>query len=144
LFIIALDPILNFGKGKTSATERSVFAHIFYPVFIFTMWALSLIFFRAPGFDAAINGFKNLGIDNVSGVVNFGLNGIELKLSFILLVILLLQEILWAQKGEIIQTRFYQSPKPLRWIFYIALVLTMVYLGQYGTGNEHSFIYFQF
>ena len=145
LFMIALDPILNFNRRNLPKTETEKFIpHIFKSLLIFAAWSVSLVFFRAKGFDAAIDGFKNLGFANISEIVNFGLNNAELKLSFMLLSILLLKEILWEWKGETIETRFYKIPGLFRWIFYIVLVLSIVYFGQYGTGNEHSFIYFQF
>jgi len=145
LFMIALDPILNFNRRNLPKTEKEKFLpHIFKSLLIFAAWTISLVFFRAKGFDAAIDGFKNLGFDNISEIVNYGLNNAELKLAFILLSILLLKEILWEWKGETIETRFYKIPGLFRWIFYIILVLSIVYFGQYGTGNEHSFIYFQF
>ena len=144
LFMILLDPILTFNRKKLPPKGEKFLPHIFKSLFIFAAWAISLIFFRAKGFDAAMDGFRNISFSHVNEIANFGLNEIELKLSFILLGILLLKEILWEWKGEIIEARFYKMPGIIRWIFYIAFVLTIVYLGQYGTGNEHSFIYFQF
>jgi D-alanyl-lipoteichoic acid acyltransferase DltB (MBOAT superfamily) len=145
LFMIVLDPILNFNRKKSPKTEKEKFLpRIFKSLLIFAAWAISLIFFRAKGFEAAIDGFKSLGFANIGEIVNFGLNNAELKLLFILLTVMLLKEILWEWKGEAIANRFYKIPGLFRWIFYIVLVLSIVYFGQYGTGNEHSFIYFQF
>ena len=145
LFLIVLDPILNLNrKNLPKAQRESLLPHIFKSLLIFSAWAISLIFFRAKGFEAAIDGFRNLGFSHLHEIVNFGLNHAELKLSFILLAFLLLKEIVWEWNGETIEKRFYKIPGLFRWIFYIVLILTMVYFGQYGTGNEHSFIYFQF
>ena len=137
LFMIVLDPILNL-RHKTSLS------HIFKSLLIFSMWAVSLIFFRAKGFSAAIDSFKNLGFGNSHEIVNFGLTHTELILSFILLIVAILKEMADEWKIEGIESWFYKKPGIFRWIFYIAFVLTIVFLGQYGTGNEHSFIYFQF
>jgi len=145
LFLIALDPILNLNRRNLPKTQKeSLLPHIFKSFFIFAAWAVSLVFFRAKGFDAAIDSFKNLGFSNFLEIVNFGLNNAELKLSFILLTLLLLKEIVWEWKGETIETLFYKIPGIFRWIFYIVFILSIVFFGQYGTGNEHSFIYFQF
>ena len=145
MFMVVLDPILNINRrGLPKTYKENLVPHIFKSLLIFSAWAISLIFFRAKGFDAAIDGFKNLGFSNIDEIVNFGLNNAELKLSFILLALLLIKEILWEWKGEIIEKRFYKIPMIFRWIFYIVLILSIVYFGQYGTGNEHSFIYFQF
>lgn len=145
LFMIALDPLLNFNRKNSPKTEKEKFLpHIIKSFFIFAAWAVSLIFFRAKGFDAAIESFKRLSFANISEIANYGLNKAELKLSFILLGILLLKEMFWEWKGETIETYFYKIPGLFRWVIYIVLVLSIVYYGQYGTGNEHSFIYFQF
>ncbi|MDR2972057.1 MAG: MBOAT family protein [Bacteroidales bacterium] len=144
LFLILLDPILTLNSKKLSIEREKFLPHVFKSLIIFTAWAISLIFFRAKGFNAAMDGFMNLGFSHINEIINFGLNEAELKISFILLGILLLKEIIWEWKGEIIETGFYKIPGILRWIFYIVLVLSIVFFGQYGTGNEHSFIYFQF
>jgi D-alanyl-lipoteichoic acid acyltransferase DltB (MBOAT superfamily) len=143
LFLIALDPLLNFNR-KTKTDKENFLLHIFKSLLVSAAWAFSLIFFRAKGFDAAIDGFKNINLSHINEIVNFGLNNMELKLSFILLSILLLKEILWEWRGEKIESGFYKIPGIFRWVFYIVFVLSIVYLGQYGTGNEHTFIYFQF
>jgi len=51
---------------------------------------------------------------------------------------------MWEKKGEILENKFFKYSGFVRWATYIILVLSIVYFGQYGTGNEHSFIYFQF
>ena len=138
LFMIALDPVLSLlpKKNFVSRTIKSII--------ITLCWSVSLIFFRAKGFETAIECFKSIGFDNADKIINFGLNAVELKLSFALLVALLLKEIFWEWNGKTIETKFYKTPIFVRWIFYIAFVLSIVYFGQYGSGNEHSFIYFQF
>jgi len=145
LFMIILDPILNLNRKNIPKTQKEKFLpHILKSVFVFVAWAISLVFFRAKGFDAAIISFKSMEFSRINEIVNFGLNNAELKLSFILLALLLIKEILWEKKSEVIETWFYKIPSIFRWIFYIAFMLSIVYYGQYGTGNEHSFIYFQF
>ena len=145
LFMIVLDPVINFNRDKKLDNRNENFiVHLFKSTVIFSAWALSLVFFRAKGFDTAIDSFYNLGFGNSKDVVNFGLNSTELKLAFQLLALLILKEIIWSWKGHIIETRFFKFPALYRWIFYVAFVLFLIYFGQYGTGNEHSFIYFQF
>jgi len=145
LFMIILDPVLNLSGSNLHKAEREKFLpHIFKSILIFTAWAISLIFFRAKGFDAAIVSFKNLGFSQSNEIVNFGLTSTELKLSFLLLTVALVIEIAGEWKAGVIESRFYKMPPVFRWFFYIAFVLSIVYFGQYGTGNEHSFIYFQF
>jgi hypothetical protein len=138
MFMIALDPVLSLFKSKNFITR------FFKAFFIFACWALSLVFFRAQGFEAALDCFRHLDFSNAVNIINFGLNAGELKLSFILIGILLLKELVWEKNETFVPKYFYKTPIIFRWIFYIVLVLSIIYLGQYGSGNENSFIYFQF
>jgi len=143
MFLILLDPILNLTrKGETS--KDNVVVWFFKAVLIFACWTLSLAFFRAQGFDAALDCFRHIGFANAENIVNFGLNANELILTFILLGILLLKGMAWEKSETIVPAFFYKLPFVFRWIFYIVFVLVIIYFGQYGNGNEHSFIYFQF
>jgi D-alanyl-lipoteichoic acid acyltransferase DltB (MBOAT superfamily) len=138
MFMLVFDTLL-FGNKNSKG-----FIRIAKSLFIFCCWAFSLSFFRAQGLDAALDCIRNMGFANVDNTVNFGLNTTELKFSFLLLGILFLKEILWENKGEKIPVFFFKFPVLVRWIFYIAIVLSMVYFGQYGGDNENAFIYFQF
>lgn len=144
LFMIALDPIIR--KWESPAwMARTVKA-----LLIFGCYTLSLVFFRAKGFDTAITCLTNIGWANAEALTTYGLNAVELKLTAGLLCGLVLIEVLAeyfaTEKSayEVIDTVIQKIPFVIRWVLYIALVLTIVYFGQYGGGNEHSFIYFQF
>jgi D-alanyl-lipoteichoic acid acyltransferase DltB (MBOAT superfamily) len=139
LFMLALDPCLKLIKSKKFVV------HFFKSLVIFAGWALSLVFFRAHGFENALDCFRYLGFANVESIVNFGLNARELNLTWILLVILLVKEIVWERYEQTLHTTSLQKiPTIFRWIFYIIFVLSIIYLGQYGGANENAFIYFQF
>ena len=147
LFLIVLDPFLLYAKNKTGQhgiKNDKLIVHFLKSVFVFTCWALSLTFFRAQGLNAAIDCFTNLSFSNADSIINFGLNAVELKFSLILILILFLKEMMWEKNENIIQKKFFKLPFLFRWIFYIILILSIVYFGQYGNGNENSFIYFQF
>lgn len=144
LFLIALDPLFGWNKKKDPEFVEKFTTRIFKSIIIFSAWAISLIFFRAKDFSTAIAGFKNLSLDNLDKVVDYGLSNAELKFSFFLLIFLIFIEIMWEKKGEILENKFFKYSGFVRWATYIILVLSIVYFGQYGTGNEHSFIYFQF
>ena len=139
LFMILLDPVLN---SKT--LKHGVVARYLKSGFIFACWTLSLAFFRAQGFDAALDCFRHIGFSHSDSIVNFGLNARELSLSFILLGILAVKGLVWEKSETAVSAFFYRMPSVMRWIFYIVFVLSIVYFGHYGNGNEHSFIYFQF
>ncbi|MDR2847911.1 MAG: MBOAT family protein [Bacteroidales bacterium] len=138
LFIILLDPLLALSKTK------NIVSHTLKSLFVWSCWVLSTIFFRAPDFHAALNSFAHLGFSHINQITNFGLNATELKLTFALIGIILLKEITCEWKDTWLQSTFFKLPALFRWAFYIAFVLGMVYFGQYGNGNENSFIYFQF
>lgn len=144
LFMIALDPLIR--KWESPA----LLARTVKAVVIFGCYALSLVFFRAKGFDTAITCLSNLGWDNANALTTFGLNAAELKLTAWLLGGLVLIEALVERFGahlsayEVIDATIQKIPFVIRWALYITLVLSVVYFGQYGGGNEHSFIYFQF
>jgi D-alanyl-lipoteichoic acid acyltransferase DltB (MBOAT superfamily) len=143
LFMIMLDPLLNLTRDKITKKENPFF-RIFKAIFITACWALSLVFFRAHGFETAIDCFKNLGLAHSADIINFGLNAHEFHLTWILLSIVLVKEIIWERNETGLSTFFYKWPSIFRWIFYIAFVLSVVYFGQYGGANENTFIYFQF
>lgn len=144
LFLIALDPLFRWNKKSVEDTDGNFTSRLFKSGIIFSAWAISLIFFRAKDFSTAIAGFKNLGFDHVDQVIKFGLTNAELNFSFVLLFLLVIVEVLWEKKGQALELRFLKFPSIIRWIFYILFVLIIIYYGQYGSGSEHSFIYFQF
>ena len=141
LFMLLLDPVLNL--TRKTAKENFVTRYL-KSTFIFACWALSLIFFRAQGFEDAWNCFRNIGLENAAGIVNFGLNALELKFTFLLIGVLMLKGLVWEKNETAVSAFFYKLPAVLRWLFYIFFVLSIVYLGHYGNGNDNSFIYFQF
>jgi D-alanyl-lipoteichoic acid acyltransferase DltB (MBOAT superfamily) len=138
LFLVLLDPILAVAKRDIVPLRAAK------SVFIFGCWAMSLICFRAQGFHHALDGFSHLGLANIGSLASFGLNAAELMLSLALIGILLIKEIVWEHNAQLIPSKFFAAPALLRWAFYVALVLSMVFFGQYGGDNENAFIYFQF
>jgi D-alanyl-lipoteichoic acid acyltransferase DltB (MBOAT superfamily) len=137
-FVIFFDKLLSVYK------RNNFISSISKSVFIFICWSLSLVFFRAVGFQSALSCFENINFSNMTNIINFGLNSAELKFSFLLIFILLIKEIIWERNYNLIQTKFFRLPLLFRWLFYIILVLSIIYFGQYGGDNENAFIYFQF
>ncbi len=137
LFLILFDRFFN--KNKKSIFNR------FTSSFITTVfWTFSLIFFRALGFDQALEVFGNLGLSNAEAIFNFGLLKSEFQFSLYLIIGMFIFEILTEMKGENLSVSFYKKPTIIRWSFYLILVLSIVYLGFYGSAADNSFIYFQF
>lgn len=110
-------------------------------VVTFSLWTVSLSFFRSQSISDAFYVLANMGASNADALYDFGLNSMEFGFVSKMLVALMVLELLIEKKGEL----FYKVLNfvPIRWIVYILLPLTIVYLGVYGA-SDNSFIYFQF
>lgn len=137
LALIVFDRWLKL--APRTALQKTVSA-----VFVVSYWALSLIFFRAPTFDQAIDMFGNLGFGNAESLYSFGLPKPEFLFTVWILVALLVVELAFEIWKEKLEQAFYNSLWILRWIPYVAIVLGTVYFGIYGNGSDNNFIYFQF
>jgi D-alanyl-lipoteichoic acid acyltransferase DltB (MBOAT superfamily) len=111
---------------------------------VFSLWALSLILFRAPDFGSALKMFSALGFDGFSELASFGLGRAELIFALSLLLLLAVQEGLWERRGELVAAKFYRLSPLLRVLCAVLVVLLLVLLGHYGIGNDSRFLYFQF
>jgi hypothetical protein len=92
----------------------------------------------------AISIFIHTGFANSNKVLNFGLNASELKLVLWLVILLFVAEFVIEKNEEIIIKLWKKLPSIIRLSFYLLIVLSIIYYGQYGNGSENSFIYFQF
>lgn len=137
LFLIVFDKI--FKLHKSTRIKR-----IFAALLVFTSWAISLIFFRAQTFADAMLVFKNMGFSNTDQLYRFGLNSMEFSFSIYLILGMMLYEIVAEKQGDKLLERFYASKPVLRWSLYFVLVLSIIFLGFYGSANDNAFIYFQF
>lgn len=137
LFLIVFDKI--FKLHKSTGIKR-----IFAALLVFTSWAFSLIFFRAQTFADAMLVFKNMGFSNTDQLYRFGLNSMEFSFSIYLILGMMLYEIVAEKQGDKLLERFYASKPVLRWSLYFVLVLSIIFLGFYGSANDNAFIYFQF
>lgn len=110
-------------------------------VVTFSLWTVSLSFFRSQSISDAFYVLANMGASNADALYDFGLNSMEFGFVSKMLVALMVLELLIEKKGEL----FYKVLNfvPIRWIVYILLPLAIVYLGVYGA-SDNSFIYFQF
>ncbi len=113
-------------------------------IFVVAGWTFSLVFFRATTFADSMLAFKNLGFSFSENLYNFGLNAQEFKLTIALLIMVMITEVI-SERGTNIKTWISSKAIPLRYSFYVALVMFIVFLGSYGVGlNDNNFIYFQF
>ena len=134
LFLILFDTHIN------QRIKYKLLKHIF----IFTFWALSLVFFRAQTFTDAINVFSNISLSNKSNIYSMGLNNSELNFTFWLLLSYMIIEYVNEKRGGLIDI-ITNLNIIIRFIFYLLLILSILFLGAYGVGfNDTNFIYFQF
>lgn len=137
LFLVVFDRVFRFEKSNG-------FKRIIVSIFVTVSWALSLVFFRAQSFGDAMLVFHNIGFSNTNVLYNFGLNSLEFKFSIMLISGTILYEILAETVGEKLLDKFYATSAAVRWSLYFVLVISIIYLGSYGSANDNAFIYFQF
>jgi len=138
LFIILFDNLF-FAKNRIKNISR-----VFSSIFISLFWALSLVFFRAKTFGDAFAMFSSLPFKSDKTIYDYGLVETEFKFTIWLLILFILFEIL-VEKRENLYTWFISLNFIFRWVIYVVLVSSIVFLGSYGVGlNDSNFIYFQF
>lgn len=137
-FMILLDPLL------TKLPSNKFILRVILSLFVTFCWTVSLIFFRSQTFTDAWNIFTHLDFSHGENALNFGLNTLELKLTYWLLAFMIVADIFLEKRQEIIRVFMSKTPLFFRWMFYLAVVMFILFYGHYGNGNEQSFIYFQF
>ena len=136
VFILIFD---RFMANKTNKITR-----IFISLFIFSLWALSLIFFRAQTFQDANQMFLNLFKPTQDTLYNHGLNSLEFKFTIKLLIAFIIFEIILEKYNNIYEW-FINQNKIIRWLVYLLLIAFIIIYGSYGVGlNDSNFVYFQF
>ena len=136
LFLVFFDKVVKL-------KPENVPAKLLCWLFVFGVWAASLVFFRASTLSDAVTMFGNLGFSHTDVLTSCGLGKSELIFSFLILAALALYELLTQGRQEKVEKGFFSSPAVLRWLVYLLLVLSVLYLGEYGA-NDNAFIYFQF
>ncbi len=137
LFILVFDGFLR--KQRSSILKR-----VFVSLFITTLWALSLIFFRAQTFNDAITMFSHLGAFGKADLYNYGLNSLEFSFTIKLIILYVIFEI-FQERFKDLYKWFTSLNFLFRWVVYILLIAIILFLGSYGVGlNDNNFIYFQF
>ncbi|MBO4447356.1 MAG: MBOAT family protein [Bacteroidales bacterium] len=124
--------------------KKSAGIKVLNPLIVFSLWALSLILFRAATFNDALAMFSSLGFGNAAAIGNFGLGMQELFFAIGLIILLCVIEIVCERWGGSLANRFLASPALLRTAALVLLALIIIFLGRYGIGNDSRFIYFQF
>ena len=112
---------------------------------VFVCWSLSLILFRAPDMNSAVEFVKQLFIYNgVATLVSFGLGTKELIFAVSLIIGLLLWEMIQEEWGDKLSGWVRNKSFSLYYFTAVLIIMSIILLGRYGIGNDSSFIYFQF
>lgn len=137
LFILLFDRFLS---NKNDKLVKKIFSSLF----VYSLWTISLVFFRAKTFDKAITMFSNVFESSKDILYNYGLNEAEFTFSLQLIAFYIGLEIL-IEKFNNIYEWFINRNFVIRWVIYILLITVILMFGSYGVGlNDNSFIYFQF
>jgi alginate O-acetyltransferase complex protein AlgI len=116
--------------------------------FTFLLFCFTLIIFRAKSLSDAYYVMTHLwtGLGDLAGIkmsvkslYRSGLNRHELIIAFV--SIGLMEFIQMIEKHSKMRQMFSEKPLLARWTIYYALILFLIFFGEY---NDHSFIYFQF
>ena len=117
------------------------FSKLLGVVTTFSIWTISLSFFRSRSIPDAWFVLANIGFDSQERLYEFGLNSLEFGFAVKTLVLIVFFELIIERKKEILYKVL--NSIPIRWLVYVLLPLSIVYLGVYGS-SDNSFIYFQF
>lgn len=139
LFLVVLDQILLKKKG--------LFQKVVNAVVVTGAWSISLIFFRAKTFGAAIHVLKEFFSFNFSSdvsIYDFGIGPLEFKYTIYLILFLIFVEVFFERQNDLRKWKIFNY-FIFRWAVYLSILLVIIFLGSYGVGlNDNNFIYFQF
>ena len=137
VFILVFEPLLK-------NNNKTYFQRALSSIFVASLWALSLVFFRAESFSDAILIITKITAQSQDTLYNFGLNSLEFSFTIKILLGFIVFEIV-QDKFENLKKWFDSLYFVFRWITYLALIAIIIFFGSYGVGlNDNNFIYFQF
>ncbi|MBO74382.1 MAG: membrane-bound O-acyltransferase family protein [Flavobacteriales bacterium] len=138
VFLLVLDPLIIQPFRRLGGAGRAVQA-----ILVTICWTLSLGFFRAQGWDGAIEVYRALAGGNGAFTV-LGMSEPEFQLLLWLLGGMMAIE--WIQENwPSASERLQSSPALVRWSIYYGLSMGIILLGSYGLNlADKQFIYFQF
>ena len=153
-FFSVLEDILKPVKEKIdrhlSIDKEKWMYRVFQRIITFILIDFTWLFFRAPGFTTAlyilkkiVNDFRLAWFINFEFDSAFGSAYMLMTVMIPLFIIVALDVIKYY--GKDIKAAIFSQQIVFRWAIYVAIMLTILYWGRYGTGYEQTqFIYFQF
>ena len=135
----------RFRRGLGLADDAP-FTIVLQVLLTFLLSTSAWVFFKSGSFTHGLEIFQAM----VSGpwltrpFSAWGLDLPELAVAALAVVLLLAVDLFSVLRGSPRQT-FFALPRPVRWVLALALLLTVLILGVYGTGYDpQDFIYFKF
>ncbi len=144
-----LDPLYRRIRAWLKFDDRSAGWKCVQSVYVMTMFALTMVFFRAETFTQAREFFAGMRTLNVyklfnGGIFNYGLD----RANFLLAVLALGTQFVVSfmqRGGTSLRTRIEAQPLAIRWALILGGIAAVVLFGIYGPGFDASrFVYFQF
>ncbi|WP_439152753.1 MBOAT family O-acyltransferase [Winogradskyella sp.] len=133
--------------SKLKLKKEGIIPNIIFVPIVFSIVCFAWIFFRANNFSDALTLISNINFSNISNLTNGKIYDLGLvKPEFIVAVISILSLVIfeWSHKKNNMQHVVAKQILPIRWLFYLIIVFTILIFGIYGENQVSEFIYFQF
>lgn len=141
-FIIVIEKSLSKIRQRIF-TSSPILNYLVAIPFTFFIVCFAWIFFRANSFGDAGLILKNaINFSHQFDILSLGLDLREIQVLFTTIVILCIKD--YFDRNDLWIERSMKLSFPLRWSFYIILVLSIIFYGVYGDNSQAEFIYFQF
>lgn len=140
------EPLWKKLKAWCRVTDNTKWFALWQQIRTFLLVSASFVFFRASSFTDGLHSYRQMFADfnpeifwNGS-LLSLGLNGIELVITVIVLLVLLAVSMLQEKKS--IRDRLSAMPLGIRWVLLYIALFGVIFLGYYGPGyNAAEFIY---
>ncbi len=137
-----LEPKYEAWKNKLHVDDESRYWHLFRILRTFVVCAIiPRVITRAPSLLAAAVIFKrmvfnvNLGLLTNGKLFTYGLNQADFQLALVAILVLFIVGLV-KERGIQIRESVARWPLPLRWLFYLAGVFSVIIFGIYGMGYD--------
>lgn len=144
---LAITPQANKIYALLKINMTSLLYKTYKVVLTFTLVTIAWVFFRAESFADAMYIIQNSFVFNPEVLHNGALNELglpwrEFKIGLVAIAVLFAANLLERKYNllELLRKQHFL----VRWVYYIALLLYILFYGQYGGDEKAPFIYFQF
>lgn len=130
------EPSFRKFYDKHGISDKNILLKILRTAKLWFIVVIGELFFRAPTLTQGFEMFKMIftGV-NMSKLpsVDFGIDKYDRVMSFLCVILIFIVDILH-EKGICIRDRIAAFKKPVRWVFWYAMILSIILTGAYGAG----------